>query len=127
MRTKDMEVFRKRLLDHKKLLIGDVNHMKDETLSKSRMDASGDLSAMPLHMADIGSENYDQEFTLGLLEAEEQEVREIDEALKRIDNKTYGKCEGCAIQITKSRLKAIPYSRLCIKCKQEEEEQAGNA
>lgn len=127
MRTKDMEVFRKRLLDKKKLLIGDVNHMKEETLSKSRMDASGDLSAMPLHMADIGSENYDQEFTLGLLEAEEQEVREIDEALKRIDNKIYGKCEGCARQITKLRLKAIPYSRLCIKCKQEEEEQAGNA
>ncbi len=127
MRTKDMEVFRKRLLDQKKLLIGDVNHMKDETLSKSRMDASGDLSAMPLHMADIGSENYDQEFTLGLLEAEEQEVREIDEALKRVDEKTYGKCEGCAKQITKSRLKAIPYSRLCIKCKQEEEEQAGSA
>ena len=121
MKAKDRESFKELLLQRRKMLTGDVNHMKDETLSKSRKDASGDLSTMPLHMADIGSENYEQEFTLGLVESEEEELREIDLALKRAEDKSFGICEACSKPITKSRLKAKPHARLCIVCKREEE------
>ena len=121
MRAKDRDYFTKLLLHRRKMLTGDVNHMKDESLSKSRQDATGDISAMPLHMADVGSENYDQEFTIGLVETEEEELREIDAALERIENKTFGKCESCTKTIGKSRLMAIPFARLCIACKQKEE------
>jgi len=125
MRAKEREPFKKLLVMRRKMLTGDVTHMKDETLSKSRQDASGDISAMPLHMADIGSENYEQEFRIGLVENEEEELREIDDALERIANATYGTCEGCGKPIAKSRLKAIPYARLCIACQREEETQSG--
>ncbi len=121
MRAKDRESFKDLLLQRRRMLTGDVNHMKDETLSKSRKDASGDLSTMPLHMADIGSENYEQEFTLGLVESEEKELKEIDLALERVTNKTFGICETCSKPITKSRLKAMPHAHLCIACKREEE------
>ena len=121
MRAKDRESFEMLLLQRKKMLTGDVNHMKDETLSKSRQEASGDLSIMPLHMADIGSENYEQEFTIGLVESEEEELREINLALERVKNKSFGVCEICLKPITRSRLKAMPHARLCIACKREEE------
>ena len=124
MKAKQVEPFKKMRLQRRQMLTGDVNHMKDETLSKSRQDATGDLSAMPLHMADIGSENYEQEFTLGLVESEEEELREIDAALARIKNRSFGTCEACSKPIKKSRLKAIPYARLCIACKREEETQS---
>ncbi len=122
MKAKDRKSFKELLLQRRKMLTGDVNHMKDETLSKSRQDASGDLSTMPLHMADIGSENYEQEFTLGLVESEEEELREIDFALERVENKSFGICEACSKSITKSRLKATPHARLCLACKREEEQ-----
>ena len=121
MKAKDCEPFKVLLLQSRKMLTGDVDHMKDETLSKSRKEASGDLSTMPLHMADIGSENYDQEFTLGLVESEEEELKEIDLALERVENKSFGICETCSKPITRSRLKAKPHARLCIACKREEE------
>jgi RNA polymerase-binding protein DksA len=125
MRAKERQPFKKLLLERRKMITGDVTHMKDETLSKSRQDASGDISAMPLHMADIGSENYEQEFRIGLVENEEEELREIDEALARIADGSYATCEGCGKSIAKSRLKAIPYARLCISCQREEETQSG--
>jgi DnaK suppressor protein len=126
MRAKEREPFKKLLLKRKRMLTGDVTHMKDETLSKSRQDASGDISAMPLHMADIGSENYEQEFRIGLVENEEEELREIEAALERIEDGTYGTCEGCGKSVAKTRLKAIPFARLCISCQREEETQSGS-
>ncbi len=121
MKAKDRESFKLLLLQRRKMLTGDVNHMKDEALSKSRKDATGDLSSLPLHMADIGSENYEQEFTLGIVESEEEELREIDIALERVENKSFGICETCSKSVSKSRLKAKPHARLCVTCKREEE------
>lgn len=121
MQARERESFKKLLLQRRAMLTGDVNHMRDESLNKSRKDASGDLSTMPLHMADIGSENYDQEFTIGLVESEEEELREIDAALERTMEKSFGVCETCSEPMKKTRLKAIPYARLCIACKREEE------
>jgi RNA polymerase-binding transcription factor DksA len=67
-------------------------------------------------MADLGTENYDQEFTLGLIENEQGTLDLINEALVRMERGTFGQCAECGEPISKSRLQAIPYARHCIRC-----------
>lgn len=100
---------------------GDVEQLEGEAFRKNRQDAAGDLSTMPIHMADLGTDNFEQDVTLGLIETEEEEVREIDAALERITKRTFGRCERCHKMIAKSRLKVLPYARLCIDCKKSQE------
>ena len=102
------------LLEKRREIVGNVNEIEDETLKKSRLDATGDLSSMPIHMADIGTDNYEQEFALGLMDSERKLLREIDDALQRIEEETYGICEGTSKPIPKARLKAQPWARYCI-------------
>jgi len=111
---KDRQMFRRLLLEKRAELVGDVSGMQEEVLRKNRQAAAGDLSSMPIHMADLGTDNYEQEFTLGLLAGEKQLLRDIDEALERIDSRTYGMCLGTGKAITKARLKAKPWARYCI-------------
>ncbi len=122
MKTEELDQIRKVLLRKRALLSGNVNSLESQALKQSRQDGSGDLSNMPIHMADIGSDNFEQEFTLGLIENEEDLLRAIDEALERIDDGTYGKCESCNKSIPKDRLKAIPHASLCIECQRQEEQ-----
>ncbi|MHC4073711.1 MAG: TraR/DksA family transcriptional regulator [Planctomycetota bacterium] len=91
-----------------------MNEFEDEALNKSRLDAAGDLSSMPIHMADIGTDNYEQEFALGLMDSERKLLREIDDALVRIEQKAYGVCEGTGKPIPKARLEAQPWARYCV-------------
>ena len=112
--TADLKRFQQMLLNKRQEIIGNVNEMKNEALNKSRLDASGDLSSMPIHMADIGTDNYDQEFALGLMDSERKLLREIDDALQRIENRTYGICEGTGKPIRKARLEAQPWARYCV-------------
>lgn len=109
-----IEHFKQLLLQKRREIISNVNEMKDETLKQSRLDASGDLSSMPIHMADIGTDNYEQEFALGLMDSERKLLRETDDALQRIEEGTYGICEGTGKQIPKARLEAQPWARYCI-------------
>jgi RNA polymerase-binding transcription factor DksA len=69
---------------------------------------------MPNHMADLGTDNWEQEFNLGLMENQRQDLREIDDALERIANGTYGICLGTGKPITKARLRAKPWAKYCI-------------
>ena len=110
----DIESFKQMLLEKRHEIIGNVNEMTDETLKKSRLDASGDLSSMPIHMADIGTDNYEQEFALGLMDSERKLLNEIDDALQRIEDKTYGICEATGKPIGKARLQAQPWARYCV-------------
>ncbi len=112
--TADIERFKQMLLEKRREILVNVNEMEDETLKKSRLDAAGDLSSMPIHMADIGTDNYEQEFALGLMDSERKLLREIDNALQRIEQGTYGICEGTGKQIPKARLKAQPWARYCV-------------
>jgi len=121
MRAKEMEPFKQLLLEKRRLLVGDVNALERAALQQNRQDASGDLSKMPLDMADIGSDNYEQEFALGLIESEQTTLCEIDEALQRIESRQYGKCLACGHPIAKARLKAKPHAKLCIECRRQEE------
>lgn len=110
----DIEHFEQILLDKRREILVNVNEIEDEALKKSRLDASGDLSSMPIHMADLGTDNYEQEFALELMDSEIKMLREIDDALERIEQKTYGTCEGTGKQIPKVRLEAKPWARYCV-------------
>jgi len=112
--TADIEHLKQMLLEKRREILVNVNEMEDETLKKSRLDAAGDLSSMPIHMADIGTDNYEQEFALGLMDSERKLLREIDDALQRIERGTYGICEGTGKQIPKARLEAQPWARYCV-------------
>ena len=113
--AKELADFRELLIVKLKEIVGDVNHIESGALKSSRQDSAGDLSSMPIHMADIGSDNFEQEFSLGLMDSERNIVREIHEALKRIQDGTYGICEGTGEPIPKIRLKGIPWTRYCLK------------
>ena len=121
MKKQEMKVYKQQLLAVRARLRGDVNQLADTALKKIRMESNGDLSSMPIHMADIGSDNFEQEFTLSLMETEEGTLGAIEVALERIEDGTYGSCENCGGVISKARLNAIPYASLCIKCAQQAE------
>ena len=116
MKKREMKEYKERLIVLRARLRGDVNAMADAALNKTRSEASGDLSSMPIHMADVGSDNYEQEFTLSLLENDEDTLGKIEAALERIEEGTYGSCVECESRIPKTRLNAIPYTPHCVKC-----------
>jgi DnaK suppressor protein len=116
MTSAELDKFREALLDRRRLLKGNVENMEGQALKASDQDFSVD------HMADHGSDNFEQEFTLGLIEGEEEQLREINAALERLDDGSFGLCESCHKPIGKERLRAIPFARLCIECKRKEEE-----
>lgn len=110
----DIEHFRQLLLQRRREISGSVSEIEGEALRKSRLDASGDLSSMPIHMADLGTDNFEQEFSLELMDGERRLLVEIDDALNRIQNGTYGICEGTGKPIAKARLEAQPWARHSI-------------
>ena len=116
----DRKFFSVMLLRRRDLLRGDVGGLEAEGLRKTQ-DSSGDLSSVPIHLADLGTDAFDQEMTLGRMEMESDELQEIQEALDGIKDGSFGLCETCGKPIPKSRLKAIPYTRLCVTCKMKEE------
>lgn len=121
MKAVELAQYKKTLLELRQKLVENVNFMEDEALGKSRQEASGDLSNVPIHMADVGTDNYDRDLTIGLIQNGEEELRAIDEALERIGNKTYGTCEECGKKVSKVRLTALPYVKNCIECQRQEE------
>ena len=80
MKPEELESFRRALLVLRARLRGDLDQMTDEALRRSQSETSGNLSNVPLHMADVGTENYDQEFTLGLIENEQETLEQIQDA-----------------------------------------------
>ena len=117
----DLKDFKKIVLKKKEEIINDLKHISDDTLRKSQKEASGDISGYTYHMADVATDNYDREFSLGLASGERKSLYELDDALKRIEDGTFGICDDCKSSITKVRLKAVPSARLCIKCQQKRE------
>lgn len=109
--SRELEHFRDLLLEKRRELVGDMYSMESEAL---RTSGGTNLSSLPLHMADMGTDNYEQEFTLGLVEKDRGLLREINTALAKIQNGTYGICEGTGKPISKPRLEAQPWARHSI-------------
>lgn len=116
LKSEEIETFRQVLLGLRSRLRGDLDQMTDEALRRTQPESSGNLSNVPLHMADVGTENYDQEFTLGLIENEQGTLEQVHEALGRINAGTFGRCQECGDPIAKPRLQALPYTPHCIQC-----------
>jgi RNA polymerase-binding protein DksA len=116
LKPEDLEAYRSVLEGLRARLKGDLQQMTDHTLNGHSRDGSGNLSSVPLHLADLGSENFDQEFTLGLIENEQETLDQIGSALARIDGGTFGLCQACGEGIARARLQALPYATHCINC-----------
>ena len=116
----ELKEFKTLLLHRKAVLQGDVKTLEDEACKKGT-DAAGDLSTLPQHLADLGTDSHEQDISLGLMENETDELHEIQDAFERIKDGSFGLCETCRKKIPKERLKAIPYARLCVNCKKKEE------
>ena len=95
MTKAELDAYRRQLLLLRDRLNSDISHLTDEALHNAGGLGGGNLSNMPIHMADLGTDNFEQENTLNLLQNEEQVLAHIAAALERIDQGTFGRCEEC--------------------------------
>ena len=129
MKKSEMKEFKELLLSLRARLRGDVEQLTAEALSGS--EGNGDAKS-PTHLAELGTDAYEQDFSLRFVESDQEILNEIQVALKKIREGSYGLCEGCIEEgktkarsrIAKPRLRAIPYCRNCIKCERKREEMA---
>lgn len=121
----ELAQFRSRLLLISGRLRGDVDNITDGAFGRE------EESRTPTHPAELGSDNYEQDFALDLIHNEQETLKEISSALKRIEDQTFGLCEGCTEEgktgrkalIPKTRLKALPWTRNCVECERKRETQ----
>jgi len=126
LKKAEMEEFKRLLLALRARVRGDVLQMTDEALDRNE---SGSESKSPTHLAELGTETYELDFALRQVESEQVLLDEIENALTRIDDETFGICEGCRAAgktparsvIPKARLKVIPYARNCVECERKRE------
>ena len=121
MANSDLMLHREKLLALRARLQGDMTQMEDNALNKDH----NKTTSMPNHMAELGSGNFDQELTLSLLGSEKDALDQIEAAIERIEDGSYGQCEACGVKIPKSRLDAIPYAAQCVRCASQQEEGHG--
>jgi len=126
LKKEELEQFRKELLALRERLSGNVRYLTQAALNQNEEGLAG-RAGSSIHPAELGSDNYEQEFTLSLVENEKEVLERVDAALKAIEEGTYGKCEMCGQRIPKIRLKAIPYATTCVKCAEESERQASRS
>lgn len=118
---KDLALYKKLINKRKEEILDTMRHISDVALRKSQKDASGDISGYSYHMADVATDTYDREFSLGLASSEQDALYEIEDALKKIEDGSFGLCEACHGKIAKIRLKTVPYTKLCLKCQEAKE------
>ena len=116
----DTDHFRELLLDERKRVVAALQNLHDDHAG-SLTEESGEETAFDNHLADTATETYDRELDYTLEENSEHVLADIDAALKRIDDGTYGLCTNCGKQIPVDRLEALPWATLCIDCQRERE------
>lgn len=125
----ELNQFKRVLLHLRARMRGDVAQLTDEALDRSRNEGT---SKSPTHIAELGTQNYEQDLSLRVVENNQDVLEEIESALGRLKQGTFGLCESCRSEgkarsrstIPKTRLKAIPYARNCVACERKREEQA---
>jgi RNA polymerase-binding protein DksA len=121
MTNTDLMLHRERLQTLRARHQGDMTQMEDNALNKDRSNTT----SMPTDMAELGTGNFDQDITLSLLGGEKDALDQIDGALRRIEDGSFGRCEECDRKIPQPRLEAIPYAALCVQCASQHEERHG--
>jgi RNA polymerase-binding protein DksA len=112
----DFALFREKLLTLRTTLLDVTRQMADNALREAK------TTRMPNHMAELGTGNFDEELTLGLLVSERAALEHVEAAIARIEDGTYGRCDACGARIAKPRLQAIPYAAHCVRCAAEQED-----
>lgn len=120
MKKKDLEKYEKLLLTKRVELLEELGFLQKSGQSTLK-DAAGEISSYSTHMADQGTDSHEREKAFQLASKSGRFLHHIDEALRRIKDKTYGKCQECGKLISTARLEAVPHARLCIECKEKEE------
>ena len=112
---------RQLLITEREKLAAEIKSIARDAATSPR-DASGDLSAYTVHMADMASDTYERELSMNIVSSEQELLYQIDDALKRLDDGSFGVCQTCNQPIAMSRLKAVPYASLCIECQRSKEQ-----
>lgn len=107
------------LLKMREDITAKVRSIEKENLGRLQKDATGDLSGYGMHIADVASDNFERELSLGLAANERELLYKIDNALKRLKDRGFGECEACGKVIGHKRLSAVPYAMMCIKCQEQ--------
>ena len=122
MNKKDSQKYETVLLDERKRFLQELSQIENEGLMVNQKESSGDLSSYSFHMADQGSDTMEKEKNVFLASSKGNELYEIDQALLRLKDGKFGQCEQCGKDIERERLEAVPYAKMCIKCRRVEEE-----
>jgi DnaK suppressor protein len=123
MQRKNLAQYRTILIRMRDRVLGGVDHVVESI--REDANPTQNISSLPVHLADVAPEALDAD--LHVLETENGLAREIQDALKRLDDGTFGVCESCGARISEQRLKAIPFASQCIECARSGEAGAGNA
>jgi DnaK suppressor protein len=121
MRKRELERFEKLLIKKRDELLREMGMLKDHNLGTTTKEATGDHSSYSFHMADQGTDAMEREKAFMLASKSGRLLYHINEALRRIQENTYGKCASCGKGISTQRLMAVPHARYCIECKEREE------
>ena len=117
MDKKKIAKYQEDLIALKEKIVNDIKQIADHASPSERSD-SGDVSGHVMHLADVATDMYDREFSLGLASNNRGLLEKIDKALKRIENGRFGLCESCGCEISAARLQALPYVAHCLKCQE---------
>jgi len=118
MDKKDLEYFKKILLEQRNELLEDIGQHRDMSLTESAKDSAGTDATYSTHMADQGTDAQEREKAFFYASRDEKYLRHIDAALERIENGTFGICVSCGQEIPKARLEAVPITQHCVPCKE---------
>jgi DnaK suppressor protein len=121
MTKQKTEAYRQQLLDMAERLDRDLSGVRDEAMRGTGGEAGGGLSNAPLHLADLGTDTFEQEVAADLMRNQQQVLIAIRQALDRIDAGTFGACERCGKEIPEGRLRALPYAMRCVECEAQAE------
>lgn len=112
----ELAAFRTQLQQHLELVQDNLNALAGDNLKRSPQDATGDISSHSTHMADHGTDNFDRELALSLASSRQDSLYDIEDAIRRIDEGSYGACEACGGPIERPRLRALPFAKKCMTC-----------
>ncbi|MGD9782117.1 MAG: TraR/DksA family transcriptional regulator [Kiritimatiellia bacterium] len=115
-RAEELAHFRSQLQQQLELIQNNLNSLASDNLKRSPVESTGDISSHSTHMADHGTDNFDRELALNLASSRQESIYDIEDAIRRIDDGSYGACEMCGKAIERARLKALPFAKKCLVC-----------